>query len=261
MKYYKPRNLLTVNNSKTIKGEKFGWKTYILYMAPHTQNSSGKNLCSHASAGCISACLYTSGHGGIQPSVPKGRMNKADYFIQGKTEFFTQLVKELTKISIKNEGNTEEKICVRLNGTTDVTWEKMFVKDGKTIFDLFPSIQFYDYTKKAFRLRRELPSNYHLTFSKSEANTEESFKLLSEGKNVAFVFDKVPETYMGYKVINGDESDLRFEDEKNVIVGLKYKKSTKKGADNEQAFKSGFAIRTIEIEQVQEVVAQLKEVA
>jgi hypothetical protein len=70
-------------------------------------------------------------------------------------------------------------------------------------------------------------------------------ELLSRGVNVAIVFDKLPETYMGYKVINADETDLRFLDEKGgVICGLKYKKMTGKGANNALAFESGFAIRT-----------------
>ena len=50
---------------------------------------------------------------------------------------------------------------------------------------------------------------------------------------------------MGFEVINGDETDLRFLDKKNVVCGLKYKKMTGKGADNKKAFESGFAIKTI----------------
>jgi hypothetical protein len=70
--------------------------------------------------------------------------------------------------------------------------------------------------------------------------------LLKRGFNVAMVFDKLPETYKGFKVINGDLDDLRFLDEKNVIVGLKYKKNTGKGGreKNLLAFASGFAIKT-----------------
>ncbi|MEG7982434.1 hypothetical protein U2054_15710, partial [Listeria monocytogenes] len=40
------------------------------------------------------------------------------------------------------------------------------------------------------------------------------------------------------------KDDLRFKDPKNVIVGLRYKKMTGKGADNTKAFTSGFAIKT-----------------
>ena len=35
--------------------------------------------------------------------------------------------------------------------------------------------------------------------------------------------NKLPKTYMGYKVVDGDNHDLRFLDKKNIIVGLKIK--------------------------------------
>jgi len=42
------------------------------------------------------------------------------------------------------------------------------------------------------------------------------------------VFRKqLPGTYKGYKVINGDEHDMRFTDPKNVIVGLTAKGEAK----------------------------------
>ena len=102
--------------------------------------------------------------------------------------------------------------------------------------------------KNPFRFKKELPSNYHLTFSRSEENDEIVDEILEMGGNVAVVFDKLPTQYKGYKVINGDKSDLRFLDEKNVIVGLKYKRDTNKGADNEAVFKSGFGIRFEELQ-------------
>ena len=50
--------------------------------------------------------------------------------------------------------------------------------------------------------------------------------LLKKGFNVAWVFNKLPTEHKGFKVINGDESDNRIGDEKNVIVGLRYKNAT-----------------------------------
>jgi hypothetical protein len=87
-----------------------------------------------------------------------------------------------------------------------------------------------------------MPSNYHLTFSRSEDNDKSAMGVLAQGYNVAMVFNKLPETYNGYRVVNGDETDLRFLDEQGVIVGLKYKNQTGKGADNKVAFTTGFAI-------------------
>lgn len=44
------------------------------------------------------------------------------------------------------------------------------------------------------------------------------------------------------KKLKSFDTDLRFLDPKGVIVGLKYKINTGKGADNKVAFTSGFAI-------------------
>ena len=85
--------------------------------------------------------------------------------------------------------------------------------------------------------------NYHLTFSRSEAfgNQVQAAQLLKEGKNVAAVFstkkgEELPESWKGYKVVDGDKDDLRFLDIKNCIVGLRAKGKARK--DN-----SGFVIQ------------------
>ena len=100
---------------------------------------------------------------------------------------------------------------------------------------MFPDIQFYDYSKIATRFKKELPKNYHLTFSmaETEQNKKECFDLLDKGFNVAVVFNvkdetELPTTYMGFKVINGDMHDLTFLHDKNTIIGLKAKGMAKK---------------------------------
>jgi len=240
MEYYKT-TLLTTNNHKTIKGEKLGYITYIMYLSPHKQNSKGINLCSHASAGCSSACLFKSGFGGMYNSVQMARKNKTEWFLSNRNEFMLTLVKEISKAVIKHKDKAI--LTIRLNGTSDIRFEKIKVQDNKNIFELFPDVQFYDYTKNPKRFN-ELPSNYHLTFSRSETNDIDAMKLLKQGYNVAMVFNKVPTEYNGYKVIVGDETDLRFLDERGVIVGLKYKFNTGKGSEinNRDAFVNGFAI-------------------
>ena len=245
--YNVPSKLLTTNNAKTIKGEKKNYTTYILYMNSYTQNSKGINLCSHASKGCASACLLNTGYGGFMSNVKDGRANKTEYYLADRVKFLQQLAKEITKAEIKHN-KKNEKFAIRLNGTTDIRWEKFNIFNGKNIFELFPNITFYDYTKNPKRMDLNI-ANYHLTFSKSESNDEAVKTVLANGGNVAMVFDKLPTEYMGYKVINGDESDLRFLDGDNVIVGLKYKKLTD-GTDNNLAFETGFAIRVSELELV-----------
>jgi hypothetical protein len=234
--------LLTSNNYKTMKGEKFAYNTLILYMSPFNFNSKGINVCSHASKGCAESCLNESGFGGMYQTVKNGRMARTEYFLSDRVAFLNQVYTEIAKAIKKNEGKFIT--VVRLNGTSDIPYEKFKIFGGMNIFEAYPEIQFYDYTKNYIRFEKELPKNYHLTFSRSETNHDKAMELLNKGFNVAMVFDKIPAMYEGYTVVNGDESDLRFLDKKNVIVGLKYKKMTGKGADNSLAFTSGFAIKT-----------------
>jgi hypothetical protein len=238
----KRQTLLTTNNAKTLKGGKLGYKTYIMYLSPYTQNSQGINLCSHASQGCASACLFGSGRGGMFSMVENARKKKTEYFLSSRNEFMFQLKTEIEKAVRVNKDKAI--VTIRLNGTSDIPFEKFKVfEGGKNIFEIFPDVQFYDYTKNHIRFFKELPSNYHLTFSRSEKNHDKAMEILNKGFNVAMVFDKTPNKYEGFEVINGDTDDLRFLDKKNVIVGLRYKKLTVKGADNLQAFVSGFAIK------------------
>ncbi|RYS38799.1 hypothetical protein, partial [Staphylococcus pseudintermedius] len=84
-------------------------------------------------------------------------------------------------------------------------------------------------------------------FSRSETNELQALEVLKKGFNVAVVFTHLPETYLGYKAVNVDETDLRFMDEKNVIVGLKYKINTGKGGEvaNLDALVSGFVVANL----------------
>ena len=183
--------------------------------------------------------------GGMYTAVQQGRINRTEFFLKNRVGFLFQLKSEIERAIRLNK---DKAIPVfRLNGTSDLPYEKYRVFEGKNIFEVFPDVQFYDYTKNWLRFDKVLPSNYHLTFSRSETNHFKAMELLKRGINVAMVFDKLPETYGGFKVINADETDLRFKDEKGVICGLKYKKMTGKGANNALAFESGFAIRTQEV--------------
>ena len=233
--------LLTTQNHKTVKGEVLGYKTYILYMSPYTFNSKGINVCSHASVGCSSACLVGSGMGGMYETVKQARLKKTEWFLSDRVGFINRLVHEIG-VAVKFNAD-KYKVAIRLNGTSDIRWEKFKVGDsGKNIFELFPGVQFYDYTKNYKRYDSPLPPNYHLTFSRSEVNHDKCMELLDRGVNVAMVFKNTPTEYMGYKVIDGDKDDIRFIGDKGVIVGLRYKNNTGKGADNKIAYTTGFAI-------------------
>ena len=213
--------LLNEGNTKTVKGEAFGYRTYGLHLAPSTL--SGKNVCPSASTGCAAACLNTAGRG-IMRSVQEARIRKTKWFFEDRDSFLKQLVKEIksrTKSAIKNNLTP----CFRLNLTSDLAWEKIIPLQ----FILFPHLQFYDYTKIKKRYDRyldgELPFNYHLTYSRSETTPDkEVHDICSRGGNVAIVFkDYLPATWQGIRVESGDINDLRFKDPRGIIIGLKAK--------------------------------------
>jgi hypothetical protein len=222
--------LLTVGNPKLMKGQKKGYLSSVLHLAP--ANLSGRNTCPKATAGCKAACLNTAGRGGIFKKgestnvIQQARIRKTKYFFERRQEFLNELTTEIVKTIAKAEKQGLIPVF-RLNGTSDISWEKYEVTNGKNIFQMFPEVQFYDYTKVLGRKVSHIP-NYHLTFSKADGNDVDVRLAASKGMNVAAVFHKLPETYIGRPVINGDETDLRFLDAKGVVVGLKAKGKAKK---------------------------------
>lgn len=237
--FKKPKVLFGQQNAKTIKGEALGYTTLILYLSPANQNSFGKSVCSKATEGCKTSCLFTAGRGKFTMT-KMARLHKTEYFLRERNNFMFHLAIEIAE-AIEKYGS--ENICIRLNGTSDIPYENIPVGNFKNLMDMFPDVQFYDYTKIFSRLTKTLPNNYNLTFSRAETNLNhmESELALQLGFNVAAVFSvkdetELPNTYNGKKVINGDYHDLRFLDEKNAIVGLKAKGDAKKDT-------SGFVIR------------------
>lgn len=215
---FRVMELLTYSNPKTIKGERKGYLTFILHLAPH--QLSGYNVCASASKGCSAACLNTAGRGRFD-TTQAARIRKTKWFFRDRVSFMEALERDI-KVAIRRAMKRGLIPVFRLNGTSDIRWEnEKLLSTQLTLFDTFPSIQFYDYTKHSNR--RNLPPNYHLTFSRSESNGAEVKAAFDAGMNVAVVFDRLPDTYLGKPVINGDESDLRFLDPHNVVVGLKSK--------------------------------------
>ena len=221
------QKLLGINtNYKTIKSEKVGVLTGIIYMSPY--NLSGKNVCPGASAGCAAACLNTAGRGAMNV-VQAARLKKTQRFFQDRQQFLWDLVNEISALrrKAKAKGMTA---AVRLNGTSDLPYERYKVRDtGKNIMELFPDVQFYDYTKLENRIvGQQLPANYHLTFSRAEDN-DHKLEAVLEHTSAAVVFSgELPATWRGYPVIDGDEHDARFTDAgAGVIIGLTAKGKAK----------------------------------
>lgn len=227
-------------NAKTAKSAGKGYETAILYMAPGAE--SGYQVCSSSSIGCLNACLFTAGRGRMD-NVKKGRIRRTRLFFEQRDEFKRQVIKELTTLVRRCKKNGL-KPCVRMNGTSDIVWERVWPE----LFTLFPTIQFYCYTKHLKRClpNWNLPSNYHLTFSRSEENDDSVAEVLAGGQvNVAMVFDSkdFPKTFEGYEVLSGDDHDLRFLDNNGKggkIIAL-YAKGDAKKDD------SGFVLPSAEV--------------
>jgi hypothetical protein len=220
-------------NSKTAKNS---IETFILYLAP-ADTIKSHNLCPFASDGCKKACLYTAGRGKFS-NVQESRINKAKYWAYNRKQFYIQLADELLKIHDKAI-QSGKAIAVRLNGTSDIDHLDLLKRySGIDFLDQFYSdLIFYDYTKNINAIKKYKGSRYHLTFSLSESNFLQALSVLSEGGNIAAVFaNELPDSYMGYNVVDGDLSDLRFLDPSNTIVGLKAKGDAKKD-------KTGFVIQ------------------
>lgn len=242
--------LLTPGNPKTEKGRGAGYWTFILHLAP--AKLSGFQTCPMATAGCRAACLNTAGRGGMAKGVARltvedveagrtntiqrARIRKTRAYFEHREAFMAVLVKDIRKAvaAARAKGYTP---AIRLNGTSDIRWETVPVEGHANVFEAFPDVQFYDYTK--LPNRRNIPANYALTFSLADGNDKAASVALDNGYNVAAVFrDKA--TVARYEregftlgglpvpVWNGDDTDLRFLDPRSVVVAL-YAKGNAKG--------------------------------
>ena len=228
--------LLSTGNPKTLKGESVGYMTFILHLAP--ADISGYEVCPKRSKGCTLGCLNMAGRGGMfkigetTNIIQKARIRKTKYFFEFRHDFMWTLLADIT-LAIKQAHKQNLIPAIRLNGTSDISWEKYLVPGTEmNIFQYFSDVIFYDYTKVLGR-KVSLYPNYSITFSESEDNQADVLAAIKQGLNVATVFGTrkgvaLPEMYHGLPVFNGDESDLRFLDPKGVIVGLYAKGKAKK---------------------------------
>ena len=222
MKYkYKPqKKLLGSGTYKMEKSQKYKYLSEILHLAP--ANIGGVNICPNASPVCIKLCLNTSGRGQMN-TVQKSRLNKKFYFLADRLKFLNHLDHEI-KLSFERARRKGFKYTVRLNGTSDLPFERYKLENGLNLMDNNPQVQFIDYTKVTNRLdkKNKIPKNYSLTYSQAENNLKDVKQVLKTKYNIATVFrKKLPKKWLGRKVINGDISDLRhLEDGKKIIVGL-----------------------------------------
>jgi hypothetical protein len=217
----KPASMLRLDgNAKTIKGNARGFKTAILYLTP--ANGSGSNMCALAAlALCIDPCLNTAGRGAMS-NVQMARLRKTLFWLQFQAEAIAMIKREIAKFDAqcKREGFT---LLVRLNGTSDIRWENY------GIIQMFPTVQFYDYTK--IPNRRNVPANYDLTFSYSGVAGFQQYVEVAKknGNRLAVVFrnrgivDRMlanGSTFHGLPVVDGDDTDIRHLDPQGAVVAL-----------------------------------------
>ena len=236
----------SINSSSKLEknGKVSGQYTYVMYLAPAL--ASGFNVCPMATEECIAGCLNTSGRVKMDNKniILNSRIKKTQLFFNERDFFMNWLVAEIaaSKVKAKKAGF---KFSVRLNGTSDINWNTVKVS-GQTIFQIFPNVQFYDYTKVDKKFNHVEP-NYHLTFSFSGYNWDKCEDVLTNGYNVAAVFNikkgqPFPTMFKGFKVIDGDLTDYRPDDERGTIVGLRWKIIRDKAA-NDHVKKSAFVVQ------------------
>lgn len=224
------------SNAKLSKSDDVSdeWLSYGLSLAP--ADESGYQMCPNSSPGCRECCLHFQGRSVVWPGIKKSRVGKTIAFHRHRRWFKERLRFELSRARNKAR-KARKRLCVRPNVLSDLPWEKIW----PWMFDDFHDATWYDYTKNVNRALAycagKMPNNYHLTFSRSELNDKDCLRVLEAGGNVAVVFaGPIPDAWRGYSVFAGDETDLRFLDPKNVVVGLTAKGTAKKD-------RTGFVLR------------------
>jgi hypothetical protein len=216
----KYRPILGESSTKTIKGESIGYLTGIVYLVPDAK------LCPHAKlAGCLAACLNSAGRGAFN-SVQAARHAKTQFFYQHQQAFMLCLAADIWSL-VRRAAKLGLVPLVRPNGTSDIPYENIPVLKGKNLFQLFPGVQFYDYTKHPSRnLTGKTAGNYDLTYSFSGLTPKNvTIKGLTNSSNnrVAVVFSRqadIPSKFRTWDVIDGDNTDVRHIEPKNVVVAL-----------------------------------------
>ena len=126
--------LLSVGtDAKTVKVEKKGDLTGILYLDPHTI-AGGRSICPFSTAGCRAVCLYSAGRGGFN-SVQQARIRKTQQFLENPKQFVRDLEADV-ELLIEQGVRRDLTPAVRLNGTSDILWEK------HGIIQVFPEVTF-----------------------------------------------------------------------------------------------------------------------
>jgi hypothetical protein len=233
--------VLTVDNQpKAIKGRALNVLTGVLHLLPATRYDElraaqgmqrlGVNLCPFAGT-CAAPCLNTAGRGGIPQAsyahtiftnnVQKGRYRRTHEYFTDRAAFLAQLIAELGKLAATARKYGMEP-AARLNGTSDIHWVARHPEVVRAAQQL--GVRLYDYTKRPVKYVADAPIHYTYSLDVGAGREAHALQYLAAGGNVAIVFrNGLPDTWNGYPVVNGDETDVRYLDPRGVVVGLKAK--------------------------------------
>lgn len=208
------------SSTKSAKSNKYNVDSYIMYLMPSTK------LCPGSCTDCRRNCLFFTGRGAFS-NVQAARSLRSTYYETDPAAFVGQLIREINALAAKYK-KSRKLFTVRLNGTSDINFFE--------VYERCPDVQFIEYTKRSdimeLQLEKQLP-NLSITYS-YRGSWEECETYLRGGLNVAIVFNSqtLPPEYKGFRVIDGDISDLRHLDPKGVIVGLRLKGKPSDFTDN-----------------------------
>ena len=148
------KTIFTKGNPKLLKGESLGFYSIGLSFLP--SNLSGTNLCKFASPQCRALCLNSAGRGQMS-NVQKARLNRTLEFLSDKRDYCIRLATEIKK-NIRYCTKKNLTLAIRLNVLSDIDWSEIKLNNGQNLFEAFPDIQFYDYTKDINKLLNNVNS-------------------------------------------------------------------------------------------------------
>ena len=201
---------------------------FLLYLTPYQLH--GHTMCPNAET-CKVCCLAKSGRNKFgeiesETAIDTARRIRTELWLYNRKAFMQMLCAEINRAKRKAE-RLGKRLIVRLNGTSDIPAQGFRV-DGKCLPEIYPDVQFVEYTKVVRYIERNTYANLDYTLSFNGENAADCRKVLEMGvARVAVVFagKELPKTFAGYEVVDGDLSDVRCDEPRGVIVGLRYKRT------------------------------------
>jgi hypothetical protein len=244
----KPMKILGTSIKVQKGADKFN--TYIVYLQP-ANKVAVKTLCAGAEAsGCKRDCLIHSGQLGMTLG-QSATTKKTILYLLRNAWFDWQLLTEIDDAERKAK-RTGIPALFRLNGTSDIDFGYIVAER--------PDSMFYDYTKILSRLRKNILSNYDLTFSGSMYTKQSKNalrKAVQRKHRIAVAFNtkslKDDELQLPVDMLSFDKTDLRHLDS-NSIGHLKRKGSNKEQRRQENKVYDSFFVTLENLKEFNDII-------